>query len=127
VILRIVTANESKNILKKFHNGFCGGHVSTKATTHEIHRANYYWSTLFFYVHLYVRNCESCQQFASTQNYQLCLWSLLLLRDFFSNGVLVLLERYMKTLIMGLIGTSFLLTTSLLGLRLFHQGIILVQ
>jgi hypothetical protein len=46
------------------HRGICGGHQHWKATTLNIIRAGYYWTTLFSNVFTIVRACNECQNFA---------------------------------------------------------------
>lgn len=47
VILRCVYPEEAASLMKEFHQGLCGGHHATKATTHKILRCSYYWPTIF--------------------------------------------------------------------------------
>jgi hypothetical protein len=63
LILRCVDPEESKKLMNEFHKGLCGGHHSTRTTTHNILRGGYYWPTIFSYVHKFVRSCQPCQLF----------------------------------------------------------------
>jgi hypothetical protein len=67
IVLRCVDDVESKKLISEFHSGFCGGHYAARTTAHKILRAGYYWHSIFFDVHKFVRNCEACQLFTGKQ------------------------------------------------------------
>jgi hypothetical protein len=67
VTLRCVDELESKRLLVDFHLGFCGGHFAAKTITHKILRVDYYWPTIFSYVHKMLRGCQQCQLFIGKQ------------------------------------------------------------
>ena len=58
IILRCVNEKESKQLLTKFHSGFCGGHYTTYTTTHKILTIGNYWPSIFADVHKIVRSCQ---------------------------------------------------------------------
>jgi hypothetical protein len=64
VLLRCVNQEEAGKLLKELHSGFCGGHFAAHTTSHKILRAGYYWLTLFFDTHRYVRSCQPCRYFS---------------------------------------------------------------
>jgi hypothetical protein len=49
ILLRCLTHEEDKSILKDCHSGACGGHLSGLATTQKILRAGYFWPSIFKY------------------------------------------------------------------------------
>jgi hypothetical protein len=63
LILKCVDPKESKNLMDQFHKGICGGHHTTRTTTHKILRGGYYWSTIFSDVHKFVISSHPCQLF----------------------------------------------------------------
>lgn len=68
VVLRCVGEIESKKLVSELHSGFCGGHYAARTTAHKILRAGYYWSSISFDVHKFVRSCQACQLFTGKQN-----------------------------------------------------------
>eukprot|EP00253_Pinus_taeda_P001782 PITA_01782 len=61
ILLRCLEKSKAEKVLQELHDGLAGGHYAGDATTHKILCARYYWSTLFKYVHTYVRKCQVCQ------------------------------------------------------------------
>jgi hypothetical protein len=67
VILRCVNKEEANKLIYELHSGHCGGHFSTHTTAHKILEGRYYWPTIFFDTHQYVRSCQPCQYFSGKQ------------------------------------------------------------
>ena len=67
LILRCVDEDEVKSIINEFHVGICGGHYATRTTNHKILKVGYYWPSIFYEVHKFVRCCEPCQLFPGKQ------------------------------------------------------------
>lgn len=47
ILLKCLTEDETKNVMREFHAGDCGGHLYWKSTADKILRAGYYWPSLF--------------------------------------------------------------------------------
>lgn len=68
VILICVNREESGKLMKEFHAEFCGGHYTSRITTHKILRAGYYWPTIFSDTLNFVKQCHPCPFFAGKQH-----------------------------------------------------------
>ena len=55
ILLNYVDEDEAQRIMAEMHKGACGGHHYWKAIAYKIHRARYYWPTLFSNVFAKVR------------------------------------------------------------------------
>lgn len=64
-LLKCVVEPETTCILKKVHEGFCGGHTGGHSLTQKIIRQGYFWPTLKIDAHKYVKKCDKCQRFAN--------------------------------------------------------------
>jgi hypothetical protein len=60
---RFLTHEEAKSVLKNFHKGACGGHLSGLATAQKILRVGYFWPTIFKDCIKAVKKCHPCQVF----------------------------------------------------------------
>jgi hypothetical protein len=58
-------------VIKEIYEGLCGGHFSSKNTTHKILMEIYYWPKMYNESFTYVKKCESCQIFLGKMNYQI--------------------------------------------------------
>ena len=63
MLLNCLIENETKDIMKDFHKGDCGGHHFWKTTANKILRVGFYWPTLFFDTYKIVMSCHECQIF----------------------------------------------------------------
>jgi hypothetical protein len=68
IILRCVNKEESNQLIKELHLGYCEGHFVACTTTHKILRPGYYWPTIFTDTHHYVISCHPCQYFTGKQH-----------------------------------------------------------
>jgi hypothetical protein len=57
--------NKEDRILNDFHSDACGGHLSGTSTSQKIHRAGYFWPTLFHDCIHAVKRCNKCQLYAN--------------------------------------------------------------
>ena len=48
------------NLLREFHEGFCGGHFAGRVTVEKILAAGYYWPIMFKDTFDYCKRCEVC-------------------------------------------------------------------
>lgn len=60
IYLRCVGREEAKQIMEQFHGRSGTSHEGCLATTHQIARAGYYWSTLFKDAYQHVKACHTC-------------------------------------------------------------------
>ena len=63
VLLNCLLENEAQQITKEFHDGYCGGHYSSKVTVNKILRAGFYWPSLFSDVYKETTKWHQCQVF----------------------------------------------------------------
>ena len=63
IFRQCITHKEAERVLNDYHYEACGGHMSRYATTQNILRAGYFWSSLFKYCIIAVRKCHNCQIF----------------------------------------------------------------
>jgi hypothetical protein len=67
VLLRCLDPQEAQKIMSYFHDSLCGGHHYWRTTTYKIHRARYFWPSLFTNVCAKIRACVKCQKFSRKQ------------------------------------------------------------
>ena len=54
------------DILKSFHDGPCGEHLSDKRTSYKILQLGYYWPNIFKDATRYVKGCDNFQYIGRT-------------------------------------------------------------
>jgi hypothetical protein len=59
-LLRCVDENKAQELMRKLHEGICGGHFSPTATSHKIIRDGFYWPCIFKDSYSTIRKCVSC-------------------------------------------------------------------
>ena len=65
VLRRAVGKSDVPNLLREFHEDFCGGHFAGRVTVGKILAAGYYWPTMFKETFDYCKRCEVYQAFAN--------------------------------------------------------------
>jgi hypothetical protein len=64
ILLRCIDENQAQELMREFHEGICGGNFSPTATSHNIIRDRFYWTSIFRDSYSTIRKCVSCQQFS---------------------------------------------------------------
>ena len=64
MLLLFLTEEETIEVIKEYHECFCGGNYIWKVTAHKILKSSFYWPSLFSDVYRTVRSCQKCQLFA---------------------------------------------------------------
>ena len=60
-LLKCITFNEGKQLLKETHEGSCGSHNGSRALVGKAFRQGFYWPTAIKDVASLVQHCEGCQ------------------------------------------------------------------
>jgi hypothetical protein len=68
ILLNFFLKDEVDKLLKDFHAGICGGHLSWKTTANKILRDGFYLPTLFVGVHQKVTSCHKWKVFKGKRN-----------------------------------------------------------
>ena len=63
-LLRCIDIDQAERMIKELHDGPDGDHFSARTTAMKIMRDGYYWPSLFYDCHKYVRKCERCAFFS---------------------------------------------------------------
>ena len=64
-LLRCITPEKAKELMREVHEGFCGDHVGGQNVTLTIFRWGYFWPTLTKDSISHVQKCDKCQRFAT--------------------------------------------------------------
>ena len=67
VILRCVNKEEADKLVVDHHLGYYGGHFVAHTSAHKILIVGYYWPTIFFDMHQYIKSCQPFQLFVGKQ------------------------------------------------------------
>ena len=68
--LRCIKEEEAKYVLKEFHGGICGDHMGAKSLKSKIMRAGYSWPTMQQDAVNFVKKCNSCQRYGTSNESQ---------------------------------------------------------
>ena len=63
-LLRCVTPEKAKELMKEVHEGFCGDHAGGQSLAKKILRQGYFWPTMNEDSMELVRRCDKCQRFS---------------------------------------------------------------
>src|ERR1044072_9947149 len=64
-LLRCVSLEQSRNIMKEVHEGVCGSHIGGASLAAKELRVGFYWPTLRSDCIAFVRACDKCQRFSN--------------------------------------------------------------
>ncbi|GKD72284.1 reverse transcriptase domain-containing protein [Tanacetum coccineum] len=59
---RCVHGQEALDILKACHEEPTGGHHSANLTAQKVFDADFFWPTIYRYVHTMIKSCDTCQR-----------------------------------------------------------------
>ena len=62
VLRRCIFQSEVDIILEGYHLDSCGGYFAGDSTARKALMASYWWPTMFFDAHQFVRRCDACQR-----------------------------------------------------------------
>ena len=64
-LLKCLSFEEGKNLIKEVHEGTCGAHAGPRAIVSKVSRQGFYWPTAFRDAQEVIQRCEACQRFAN--------------------------------------------------------------
>ena len=67
VLLKCLSQEEAKIIMKEVHEGLCGAHQSAYRMKWIIRRIGYFWPTMLEDCFEYYKGCQDCQRFGNIQ------------------------------------------------------------
>jgi len=62
-LLKCVTKNQAKYVLKEIHERVCGNHLGVRTMATKVFKVGYYWPTLQGNCAEFVKKCAKCQEF----------------------------------------------------------------
>ena len=63
ILMKCVTLEEGKDILKEIHEGVCGNHAASRTLVGKAYRSGFFWPTTISDAEDLVRRCPGCQFF----------------------------------------------------------------
>ena len=63
-LLRYISKEKAKELMKEVHKGFCGDHAGGQSLSKKILRQGYFWPTMNEDSVDFVRKCDKCQRFS---------------------------------------------------------------
>ena len=63
-LLRCITPEKAKELMREVHEGFCGDHTGGQSLSKKILRQGYFWPTMNEDSMEFVRKCDKCQRFS---------------------------------------------------------------
>ena len=63
-LLRCITKEKAKELMKEVHEGFCGDHAGDQSLSKKILRQGYFWPTMNEDSMEIVQKCDKCQRFS---------------------------------------------------------------
>ena len=66
-LLRCVSKEKAKELMREVHEGFCGDHAGGQSLSKKILRQGYFWPTMNEDSMEFVRKCDKCQRFSKIQ------------------------------------------------------------
>ena len=63
ILMKCVTLEEGKDILREIHEGVCGNHAASRTLVGKAYRSGFFWTTVVSDAEDLVRRCPGCQFF----------------------------------------------------------------
>ena len=63
ILIKCVTLEEGKDILREIHEGVCGNHATSRTLVGKAYRSGFFWPTAVSDAKDLVRRCPGCQFF----------------------------------------------------------------
>ena len=60
ILMKCVTLEEGKDILREIHEGVCGNHAASRTLVGKAYRSGFFWSTAVSDAEVLVRRCPGC-------------------------------------------------------------------
>ena len=64
ILMKCVTVEEGKEILREAHEGTCGNHAASRTLVGKVFRSGFYWPTALSDVEALIKQCQGFQYFA---------------------------------------------------------------
>src|SRR5438128_1623063 len=61
VLMRCISEEDGKNLLKEIHSGICGNHAASRTMVGKAYRQGFFWPAAVTDADAIVRMCEGCQ------------------------------------------------------------------
>ena len=68
ILMKCVTLEEGKDILREIHEGVCGNHAASRTLVGKAYRSGFFWPTTVSDAKDLVRRCPGCQFFGKKTN-----------------------------------------------------------
>ena len=70
ILMKCVTLEEGKDILREIHEGVCGNHAASRTLVGKAYRSGFFWPIAVSNVEDLVRRCPGCQFFGKKTHIQ---------------------------------------------------------